>query len=128
MSQKSYVEELTEQYIYAIGELEEVKCALKKDPLDPRYTPRNTRYKYRSGYSTVQCAAVLRIGNLEKQQHVLRSELRQRLTWLEDFIEKLANLLNSGASLDVIYNYLGLDYLRNTLKEVNLNARAEEKN
>jgi hypothetical protein len=118
---KSYPEELVEQYVQAIAELEEVKKALKKDPLDPRYTPRNTRYKYRSGYSTVQCAAVNRIGRLEKEQHILRTELRQRLTWIEDFAAKIAQQTYDPDILD----YLGEDYIRHFLEELNENAKKE---
>ena len=125
---KSYPEQLVDSYRYALNELEEVKRALQKDPLDPRYTPRNTRYKYHSGHSTVQCAAVIRIGNLEKQQHILRTELRQRLNWLQDFIEKLYKMLtdsDSAPSNTTIIEYLGVDYLREIIEELNSNAKKE---
>lgn len=100
------------QYEAAIHNYTEIIEALKKDPLDPRYTLRNTRYKYKSGRSTADCAARNRISTYEKQRQTLKNELRQRLTWLVEFFEDARTVTTQ------LEDYFDLRIAKDYLKEV----------
>lgn len=112
----SYSYKLICQYESAIHDYTEIIEALKKDPLDPRYTLRNTRYKYKSGRSTADCAARNRISTYEKQRQTLKNELRQRLTWLVEFFEDVhSNVIITDNKLE---DYFDLRIAKDYLKEV----------
>lgn len=122
MEFNSYVELLQGKYDQAIEQYDNIVQALRVDPLDSRYTLRNTRYKYKSGRSTVECAASKRINKLEKEKHTLETELRQRIRWLVDFMESLPPLYRTKELED----YFGLQKAKDYLKEVGLRERQKE--